>query len=643
MNVKHSYLLALFISITVLLSSCAAGAMAFAIADALPVAIVGGAAVAAGGPGVAANQPKQPFISEIDIKSNKLVSIKTIALLKIPDPPFYGRDNALDKNPGEFEEFSFSKTSQEILKQQLEEYGFEVVEYHANRENKTRLIFNYANLDTNVADAYLDVVPAEIEYNLQGPHVSAVFRLVLADPTEIIYAGSIQYEWGMDKSISSIRIESPEDYSYESSKALIKNKEEVIERLVQGVEVVSWSIAQEIGMGKVNGTIAAKEIDTETYDKNLWAKALVETGGDQNKTKARYIELRANQLYSEKVGSVSDASLYQQTVSVTPSTQTNLSGTYVSAITSSHHFGVLKKKQQQTMKLIVKHEGDSLKAYNNQYDLEIIGEVVGNKVSFYTLPGKISSNEITGIWEVDVDSGGITGRWKTEGRGFLGQWNLLRIRTVTEVEYTSSGEKYTESIETPVLASESSPGDEKSALDYRGQAEEEINTQTYDKNLWAKALVETGGDQNKTKAKYIELRANQLYSEKVGSVSDASLSQQANPTNTTTQINISGTYVSDITSSTHSQFTKRSQKLRVTFEQSGNKFTATDDKYDIKIDGTIVDNTIRFYVLAGPAIGAYDVEGEWNISLDGKKLEGFWEAPNSHVWAAGTWTLNKVE
>jgi len=60
-------------------------------------------------------------------------------------------------------------------------------------------------------------------------------------------------------------------------------------------------------------------------------------------------------------------------------------------------------------------------------------------------------------------------------------------------------------------------------IEFYGQAEEEVNTNTYDKNLWAKALVETEGDLTKRKARYIELRADQLYSESVAPSSDATM------------------------------------------------------------------------------------------------------------------------
>jgi hypothetical protein len=130
---------------------------------------------------------------------------------------------------------------------------------------------------------------------------------------------------------------------------------------------------------------------------------------------------------------------------------------------------------------------------------------------------------------------------------------------------------YSGGINTPVLAAQTSPEGETSALEYYGQAEEEVNTQTYDKNLWAKALVETEGDQTKRKARYIELRANQLYSEKVGSVATVKAGGDKD---------ISGIYVSEITSSgafRKSYFQKDEyRKLEITLKQTNNIITGTD-------------------------------------------------------------------
>lgn len=53
---------------------------------------------------------------------------------------------------------------------------------------------------------------------------------------------------------------------------------------------------------------------------------------------------------------------------------------------------------------------------------------------------------------------------------------------------------------------------------YYGQAEQEIIAGTYNLNLWARALVEVEGDEQKRKARYIELRAAELFAAKTEGV-----------------------------------------------------------------------------------------------------------------------------
>ena len=56
----------------------------------------------------------------------------------------------------------------------------------------------------------------------------------------------------------------------------------------------------------------------------------------------------------------------------------------------------------------------------------------------------------------------------------------------------------------------------------------EVNSGNADRNLWARALVEAEGDETKRKAKYIQLRANQLYAANVGVLSGTSSQQTQN-------------------------------------------------------------------------------------------------------------------
>jgi len=167
-----------------------------------------------------------------------------------------------------------------------------------------------------------------------------------------------------------------------------------------------------------------------------------------------------------------------------------------------------------------------------------------------------------------------------------------------------------------------------SVYDYYGEAEEEVNTKTYDKNLWARAFVKAEGDEQKRKAKYIELRANQLYSENVSSISKSNLNEQ--PVSGT---DISGTYVSDIRGGTSWQFSDR--KLMITFKQNGNDIIGTNDSQIKMITGTRKGDTIKFEYYASN----FTITGEWKINHDGTKLEGTWDSGGDD----GKWSLGKIE
>lgn len=106
---------------------------------------------------------------------------------------------------------------------------------------------------------------------------------------------------------------------------------------------------------------------------------------------------------------------------------------------------------------------------------------------------------------------------------------------------------------------------------------------------------------------------------------------------------ISGTYLSEITSNSKWQFTKKYKSLKITFTQYGNRLFVSEDKFNTKIEAKFLDNAIVFYVLPGQATGFYDAEGEWRISSDGTRLEGSWIVRGSPDAAAGKWNLIKIK
>jgi len=165
------------------------------------------------------------------------------------------------------------------------------------------------------------------------------------------------------------------------------------------------------------------------------------------------------------------------------------------------------------------------------------------------------------------------------------------------------------------------------AFAFYGQAEKEITSGTYDANLWARAFVLVEGDEQKRKAKYIELRAYQLYEQNAASKPVVKQNHQAavkaqpvvpvvvklsNPAD-----DISGIWKSNITSGEI-----RNRNRVITFIQVGNTITGTWDTDPFhNITGVREGDTIKFNWIEGSAT---DKEGKWKISPDGFRMEGRW-------------------
>jgi hypothetical protein len=139
---------------------------------------------------------------------------------------------------------------------------------------------------------------------------------------------------------------------------------------------------------------------------------------------ARYIELRAKQLYIEKISSISDTSLYQQTIPVTPSTQIGLSGAYISNITTNAQW-VFNKPQHRRLIITFEQQGNKITGINRPANLKITGVREGDEITFFTWPSDINDTEIKGIWRISPDGSRIEGTWSHPHGD--GKWNLTRI------------------------------------------------------------------------------------------------------------------------------------------------------------------------------------------------------------------------
>ena len=158
--------------------------------------------------------------------------------------------------------------------------------------------------------------------------------------------------------------------------------------------------------------IAATEVASKTYDKDLWAQSIELAKGDPEKQSGIYITLRSKQL-AEKAdrGSHDNVNLV------------DVSGTWISDITTSTRFR-FKKAEERRLEIIITQKGNEITGINKSKNLKISGVREGNEISFFTWPSDISMDEIKGKWIVKPDGRIIEGTWTHPHGG--GKWNLKR-------------------------------------------------------------------------------------------------------------------------------------------------------------------------------------------------------------------------
>ncbi len=371
----------------------------------------------------------QRFEPESTMEPSKLLPVKTIALLEIPEPPNYGRDTRFAAQNAEYGELSFGNTAQAILGSILKKNGFEVIQYSPNRENEHQLIYDYSNLDYHGADAFLDVVPVEVEYKFffekTGPHVSASFRLISAASYEKIYAGSIQYGWndvGVRLRSAGVEIESPENHVFESSDILKANKTKAAEWLVLGIEAISSSIGEKIVEGKFVG-LAENEIETGTYNRVLWEEVLFKASCFESQARSIYIAARVKQLSLRNSSENSSINPDNQQITVKQRDGESITGTYISEVTTSSN-RVFRRKKYRQLEVKFEQVGNCILGTDESGGVKITGIREGDNISFSIQPGELANDEITGNWSI-VEGGKIlVGRWSNLGAS--GEWNLRR-------------------------------------------------------------------------------------------------------------------------------------------------------------------------------------------------------------------------
>lgn len=221
-----------------------------------------------------AAMPDQSMIRAHTMDPDSLASIRTIAVLDIPNPRHYwlgegaGTGTLLlgplgmaaelsnvGANADLYDDFSFADIAQRRLASRLESHGYRVINRDVTRTEQHSLLDDYRALDVEGVDAFLDVVPVAVGFKGSqaftlalpdlGAHVTVVARLVSAESKNVLYAETISYGYG--KLAGATWIDPPPDQDFENAGELKANMDEALVQLTAGIDTVAEAIADRLG------------------------------------------------------------------------------------------------------------------------------------------------------------------------------------------------------------------------------------------------------------------------------------------------------------------------------------------------------------------------------------------------------------
>ena len=100
---------------------------------------------------------------------------------------------------------------------------------------------------------------------------------------------------------------------------------------------------------------------------------------------------------------------------------------------------------------------------------------------------------------------------------------------------------------------------------------------------------------------------------------------------------LSGTYVSDITTDSNWYFKRRYRNLELTFRQDGNWIVAGESKYDTRVSGFRDGDVVHYFVEPGKLSDEAEAYGKWTVNSG--NLKGSWKVDGSYA-ANGKWDLS---
>ncbi len=431
---------------------------------------------------------------------------------------------------------------------------------------------------------------------------------------------------------------------------------------------------------------AATEIVMNTYHEKLWQQTGVLAGDDAAKRAEYYIKLRARHLAERaRVEQLRAMIRPPGETAAEPAIRFDVSGSYVSEITSNSKWQF--RQPYRKLKIELRQDGNRITGYDLEFGTRIRGSIDGALINFSISSGKAADGyDIDGQWRVAEDGSSITGSWKCRGCAddAQGVWNLIRTGSpIVVVENTA---------QPPTTV-------DQSRVDFSGHYVSEITSNSrwhFKKKFQRLRLVldQDGEVITAVDEKYGTRIAGSVSGNTIefhvepgaagagyeiegrwdlaadgsgfegawkcrGCIDDAKgtwrLTRAGAPiavtdtpsrqsvTDDPLRVDLSGIYISEITSNSKWQFQKKYRQLRITLDQDGDVISGFDEEFGTRITGSVSGDTVEFHVEPGQANSGYGIDGQWKLAADGTGLNGVWRCRGCIDDAGGAWILRKIE
>lgn len=149
------------------------------------------------------------------------------------------------------ESFDFSKQLVSDLKRSLASSGYKVSVIKANRKDKYKLMEDYSGVNSNGADAIIDVVITNIGYVTEHfmfspewrPESRVFIKMITSRDQQVIYQDTMMYGYH-NPFMSGVDIDAPKQFQFENEESVFKAGNKII---VAGLKDASAKIAGHVG------------------------------------------------------------------------------------------------------------------------------------------------------------------------------------------------------------------------------------------------------------------------------------------------------------------------------------------------------------------------------------------------------------